>query len=62
MQSNGHYQRAALLMSMQRCLHVIATKYLNTATTEDLKPLTTLVENNNQLSATHKPLPRRNSC
>jgi len=61
MQSNGQYQRAALLMSMQRRLRVIATKYLDTATIEGLKPSTTLVENNNQLSATRKPRPRRNS-
>jgi len=62
MQSNGQYQRAVLLMSMQRRLRIIATKYLDTATTEGLKPSTTLVENNNQLSATRKPRPRRNSC
>jgi len=62
MQSDGHYQRAALLMSMQRRLRVLAIKYLDTTTTKGLKPSTTLVENNNQLSVTRKPRPRQNSC
>ena len=62
MQSDGQYQRAALLMSMQRRLRVLAIKYLDTATTKGLKPSTTLVENNKQLSATRKPRPQRNSC
>jgi len=62
MQSDGHYQRAALIMSMRQRLHVLAIKYLDTATTKGLKPSTTLVENNNQLSVTCKPRPRRNSC
>jgi len=61
-QSDRHYQRAALLMSMQRRLHVLAIKYLDAATTEGLKPSITRVENNNQLSATRKPRPRQNSC
>ena len=52
MQSDGQHQRAALLMSMQRRLRVIATKYLDATTTKGLKPSTTLVENDNQLSAT----------
>jgi len=58
MQSNGQYQKAALLMSMQRRLRVIAIKYLDAATTRGLKPSTTLVENNNQLSVIHKPRPQ----
>jgi len=62
MQSDRQYQRAALLMSMQRRLCVLVIKYLDTTTTEGLKPATTLVENNNQLSATRKPWLRRNSC
>jgi len=62
MQSDGQHQRAALLMSMQRRLRVIAIKCLDATTTEGLKPSTTLVENNNQLSATRKSRPRRNSC
>jgi len=62
MQSDEQYQRAALLMSMQRRLRVLAIKYLDTATTDGLKPSTIRVENNNQLSATRKPRPRQNSC
>jgi len=62
MQSDGQYQRAALLMSMQWRLRVLAIKYLDDEITKGLKPLTTLVENNNQLSATRKPQPWRNSC
>ena len=62
MQSNRQYQKTALLMFMQRRLRVIATKYLDTAAMRSLKPSTTLVKNNNQLSATRKPRPRRNSC
>ena len=37
MQSDGQYQGAALLMSMQRRLRVLTTKYLDTVTTEGLK-------------------------
>jgi len=62
MQSDGQYQRAALFMSMQRHLCILAIKYLDTVTTEGLKPSTTRVENDNQLSVTRKPRPRRNSC
>jgi len=61
MQSDGQYQRAVLLMSMQRRLCILAIKYLNSTATEGLKSLTTLVENNNQLSATHKPRHQQNS-
>jgi len=62
MQSNGQHQGAALLMFMQRRLRVIAIKYLDAATTKGLKTSITLVENDNQLSATRKTRPRRNSC
>jgi len=57
MQTNGQYQKAALLMFMQQRLHVLAIKHLDSMATEGLNPLTTLVENNNQLSATRKPQP-----